>query len=109
MVRTVERNANVGTDNGWGNPEPPDWVTQIEDLPCRAWTGSHITRAHQGTIVVVTEVNMLVPLGTDVTVDDRVVAVTSRGETIFAGPLAVHAVLVRRDHLELILAKAARA
>lgn len=103
---TVERNVNAGSDDGWTNPLPPAWEEHIAELACRAWTAGRDTTTSQGTLAVVLEVHMLAPLGTDVTDADRVASISYRGETIQDGPLAVRAVLGRRDHLELILAKA---
>lgn len=104
---TIERDANAGTDDGWGNPLPPDWQEHVTDLRCRGWTARTETTTHSGTVTVLIEVRLIVPLGTDVTLHDRVAGISERGRMIFAGPLAVHAVLERRDHLELVLSKAA--
>jgi hypothetical protein len=104
---TIERDQNAGSDDGWGNPLPPDWQEHIFDLRCRAWTAGHETITDKGTLTVLIEVQLIVPLGTDVTDHDRIAAVSERGETIHEGPLAVHAVLRRRDHLELICVRSA--
>ena len=63
---TLERNANIGSDDGYGNPLPPQWVTNVEDVPCRAWTSGHETVSNLGVVSVVIEVHVVVPLGTDV-------------------------------------------
>ncbi len=104
---TVERNVNIGSDDGWGNPLPPDWEIHLADIPCRGWTADHKTVTNQGTIAVIIEVSVMVMLGTDVAVNDRIASITYRGSTIFEGPLAVHAVIARRDYLEMLLSKAA--
>jgi hypothetical protein len=50
---------------------------------------------------------MIVPLGSDVTEQDRISAagVTYRGTTIITGPIGIRAVNPRKDHLELILTR----
>lgn len=104
---TVERDANAGgTDDGWGNPQAPDWQSHLADLPCRLWATHGREQVADGTTITpVADLRLIVPLGTDVTDGDRVAAVTSRGDTVQAGPLGVRALLPRRDHLELLLTK----
>lgn len=104
---TVERDINADTDDGWGNPLPPDFEANLIDLPCRGWVAGHETVTDKGVLSVVIEVRLLVPVRTDVIVGDHVASITLRGQVYQDGPLAVRAVLPRRDHLELILAKAA--
>lgn len=103
---TVERDVNIGSDDGWGNPLPPDFEPNVTDLECRAWTAGHETVTNKGTLAVVLEVHLIVSLGSDIAEGDRVVSITLRGGTVQDGPLAVRAVLPQRDHLECILAKA---
>jgi hypothetical protein len=102
----VERDASAAFPDEWNTPSSPDWQPHLTELPCRSWTAGHETVSDKGTLTVVIEVHLLVPLGTDVTESDRVTAVTYRGATVQEGPLAVRAVLPRRDHLEVILSRA---
>jgi len=102
----VERDDNAASADEWGTPPPPDWQTHLPDLECRAWVAGRETVTDRGDLAVVLEVHLIVPVGTDVTESDRVASVTYRGDTLYEGPLAVHAVLRRRDHLELVCAKA---
>jgi hypothetical protein len=104
----IERNTNLGSDDGWGNPLPPSWESHLEDQPCFSWPASQRAVSHEGTLTaVLIEVKLLLPLGTDVTEGDRIDAISDRGEPLYGGPLSIHAVLPRRDHIELILSKAA--
>jgi hypothetical protein len=105
---TIERNANADATDDWQTPPPPAWAPHLQEQPCRAWISGHRPVSHEGTLTaVLIELSMLVPLGTDVTDGDRVNGITLRGEPVHEGPLTIHAVLERRDHLELILSKAA--
>lgn len=105
---TIERDANAGNDDSWGEGNAtPDWQPHITDLPCRAWaTGGTETVTRTDTIAAIGDVTVIVPLGTDVTEQDRVASVTFRGDTIQQGPLGIRAINSRRDYLELILVKA---
>jgi len=104
---TTERNQNLNSDDGWGNPLPPDWETNLIDLECRAWIASHQVVTSKGSLVVVLEVHLIVPLGTDILNEDRITTISWRGDTFIDGILDVQAVLRQKDHLEVILAKAA--
>jgi hypothetical protein len=100
------RDANADTDDGSGNPQPPDWQPNLEDLPCRAWASAgRETVTDTTTVVVVEDLRLIVSLGTDVTEADRVASVTFRGQPTQAGPLGIRAVLTHQDHIELVLVK----
>lgn len=103
---STERNANLNTLDEWNQPLPPDWIPNLTDVQCRAWIASHDTVTNKATLAVVIEVRLIVPLGTDIADDDRVTTISWRGDTYIDGPLIVHALLRRRDYLEVILAKA---
>lgn len=105
---TIERNVNEDTEDALGQPSPPGWAAHLTDVPCRTWASSGRETVNADTaasVVVVEEVHLIVPLGTDVTERDRIASVTYRGETTQAGPLGVRAVLTRPDHIELVLVK----
>ena len=107
-LATIERDANAGTSDAWGTPNPPDWQAHLSDQPCRTWaTAGREVVTDTTTIVVVEDVRLIVPLGTDVTEADRVASVTYRGGTIQDGPLGIRAVLVNADHIELLLVRVA--
>lgn len=98
----IERDQNAGTlDNG--AVQPPDWQTNLDDVPCRAWMSEAQEQIADGvTIVPSATVRVLVTADTDVTEADRIASITYRGETALDGPLQVRAVLRRRTHIELV-------
>jgi hypothetical protein len=102
---TIERDR--ATTDDWGQPGTPDWEGNVADLPCYAWvTGGREPVGQERTVVVV-DLRVLLPLGTDVTESDRIGDITERGDVIFPGPHGIEAVLRQRDHLELILVRIA--
>lgn len=104
----IERNSGTGDTDSWGQPVTSGWENHLDGQPCRAWvTLGHETVADTTTVVVVEDIRMLLPLGVDVTEQDRVASVADRGATILAGPLQIRAVLAHQDHLELVLVKVA--
>lgn len=87
----------------WGQPGSPDWQQHLGNVPCRAVQEAGREPVDSNRTVVVLDMRILLPLGTDVTERDRVASVTERGSQLFEGPLAIEAVLTRRTHLELVL------
>lgn len=103
---TTQR-SGAGTDD-WGNPAAPVWVDHLTDLPCRVWASAGREAVTDNTTVVVVEdLRLLCPLDSDVTETDQVSIVTSRGDTILAGPVQIRSVLRHTDHLELLLTRIA--
>ena len=103
---TIERATT--TDDDYGNPGPPTWAAHLSDQPCRTWaTAGREVVTNTTTLVVVKDVRLMLPLGVDVTEQDRVASVTYRGDTIQAGPLGIRAVLTHQDHIELVLERIA--
>lgn len=103
---TIERGSS--SPDEWGNPGPPTWSAHLSDQPCRTWaTAGREVVTDTTTVVVVEDVRLILPLGTDVTEQDRVASVTYRGDTVQAGPLGIRAVLVNQDHIELLLVRVA--
>lgn len=104
---TVERDANAGTSDGWGQAQPADWQAHLSDLPCRVWTRAGREQIDAATSIVAEDMRLVVELGTDVTEQDRLGDVTYRGDTIVAGPISIRAVVARKDHVELFLERIA--
>lgn len=102
---TIQRNAHGASEDSWGNPEEPGWEDHLTDLPCRVWTASGQEVIDPTTVVVMENMHLLLPIGTDVTENDRISAVTYRGATIAAGPISIRAVMQHQDHLELMLVR----
>lgn len=102
---TIQRASS--TDDGWNSDGTPEWADHLTELPCRAWaTAGRELVANTSTAIVVEDWRMIVQLGTDVTENDRITAVTDRGDQVLAGA-SIRAVLHNKDHLELILVRAA--
>jgi hypothetical protein len=97
----LERDANADTDDGSGNPLPPDWQPHLTQV-CRFWANAAREAVDDSsTVVVVEDVRVIVPTGTDVTEDDRIAQIANRGGTVLDGPLGIRGILQRRDFLEL--------
>jgi hypothetical protein len=104
---TVQRNANAGTTNGRGNPNPPDWQPHITSVMCRFYAAPVRETEHveEAGVIAVANMKLLVPLGTDVTERDRISAITCRGASLAAGPFEIRAIIPRRSFLELTLVR----
>lgn len=103
---TIERNGNAAVPDSWGQPGAPGWETHLADQPCFAWARAGRERvADSTTVAAIEDLRLLLPFGTDVTEQDRIVSVEDRGATLHAGPLQIRAVLAHEDHLELVLTK----
>jgi hypothetical protein len=102
---TIQRDEAEADD--WGNPGPADWQTHLEDVRCRFWVPTGQDIAAGTTVTAVDDARLIVPLGTDVTTNDRVSAVTARSAVLVPGPLTIRAVLPRADHIELVLKRVA--
>lgn len=98
---TVQRNQTG--DAAWGVAAAPDWQDHLVGLACRYWATAGRERVTAETETVVEDMRLIVQLGTDVTVGDRLGDITSRDVTLVSGPVGIRAVLATDDHLELVL------
>lgn len=101
MRATIERNTVPLTD-GYGQPGPPDWVVQEEDVACYVWagsTGGKHTDAADNRTVVVDGPGAIFPKGTDIKDDDRLSTVTDRRGVELFSELYVDGTMYRTDHL----------
>jgi hypothetical protein len=105
----IERDVSTGSQDPFGNHPPSDWQPLHDDLRCRyyvqARTGAREIADADKTAVVV-GAKMIIPSGTDVTEADRVIEVRDSdevGTVLTSRPHNIQAVILRRDHLELIL------
>lgn len=89
----------------WNVPGPATWGDHLTDVPCVMNMNAGRERTDDDTAVVIEDIRLLVPLGTDVTERDRIGDISFRGDTILDGPTGIRAVLHRRDHLELVLVR----
>ena len=101
---TILRNTVTERD-GLGHLAPPDMQEHLTDVLCRGWT-THGERHIQSSADVLTEQRwLIVPLGTDVTEQDQIADVTSRGTVVLDGPHRIDAILTYRDRLQLALTR----
>ena len=103
----IQRDQNAGVLNPAGAPESPDWQDHLTGQPCRFWTNTGREVLDPTTDVVAEDMRMVLPLGTDVTEQDRLAGICYRDDFIAQGPIGIRAVVQRRDHLELFLTRIA--
>lgn len=105
-LTTVQRDANAGTLNAAGGQASPDWQDHLTNLPCRAWTSAGREQLDATTSVVVEDMRCIVAVGTDVTEQDRLNGVVDEyGNEVISGLVGIRAVIIRNDHLELMLVR----
>ena len=105
---TVYRNVTSG--DGYGAPAPEDFQYR-STVRCRLWwqhssgvRSANRTYVSPGRTVPVAEGGMIVPVGTDITEQDRVVEITdNQGNVLYASNFTVVAVINNEDHIELSL------
>ena len=107
MRATVQRNTPAGED-GFGGPGAATWGSHLASLPCWAYTKGEREIIDGDKTVVLADHKMMVPLGTDVTEDDRVTAIKDRlAVNIIANTMRIHSVIRRTDHIEVGLEEVA--
>lgn len=104
----VLRDATQPLDDS-GNPLPqPDVApaAYLEDVPVWLYSSSERESVTEDTTAVVTDLKAMVPLGTDITEQDRLNGIRDRrGTTVEPGVLLVEEVLYKRSHLQLVLSR----
>lgn len=106
MQAVVERDVSEG--DGYGAPTKPNWEYLLT-VPCRLWwqrsTGVRSANREYVTparMVPISEGGMILPSGTDVTEQDRVVAIQDRqGNPLIDGIFSITSVLNEEDHMEI--------
>lgn len=100
-------NAGAGDVDDYGNPAPASdtvWETKIDGLACWFWSTNEREAVGPDATKVVEDLRMIVPRGSDIAEQDRVLAITDRmGAIVRQGPLGIDSVVSHRDHLELVL------
>lgn len=104
----IQRDTGLAQQDEWGGPTSPDWHTILPGTSCYFWylpaSGSRsiIDGARQ---VQLTVPMLVLPLGTPITDDDRLLSIKDRrGRLIQDGPLFITEIGAREDCLELKLA-----
>jgi len=104
MRATIERNT-VPLEDNYGQPGPPDWVVQEEDVACYVWAGGtgigggRMTDKADNRTVVIDGPSAIFPKGTDIKDDDRLSTVTDRRGVELFSELYVDGTMHRKDHL----------
>lgn len=101
MRTTIER--DQATADPYGSPGPPDWQTLESDVPCYVWAEAARKMISDTQTVTLDHPGAIVPLGTDITEEDRLASITDRRGTQLFPLFYVDAVMRRKDHLELRL------
>lgn len=94
---------NAGATNTWGTKDA-SYTAYLSNVACRAWYVTDTLLVEPAEVTPVATYHIALPLGTDVTVNDRVGPVTFRGALVLAGPSYRIENLVRwPDRIELIV------
>ena len=103
MRASIQRDG--ASDNSLGSPGPSSWANLGDPVACYAWHGG--SRRAFGTPIEIGTVrgSMIVPLGTDITKNDRVSTIVDRRGTEIFGAMDIDGVETRRAHLEVRLRK----
>jgi len=91
---------NIATRDAGGHLNVPVWGT-LATIPCYAWVRRGDTYHGAELSVDATRYWAMIPLGTDITSDDRIEKIKNRAGGNLFGVLYIDAVLRRHDHLEL--------
>lgn len=92
---TIQRDSNAQSDDAqdeWGNQLPASFTTTstTNGVHCRYWYDASMTIMDGEKRILSTARFMLLPISTDVTVNDRVGDVTDRrGRVLAAGPMRI--------------------
>lgn len=105
MRMNAQRNQSNATDAD--NQPVESWDT-LATIPCYAWMRTVRRVSDENKLASVVLLMVLIPSGTDITRNDRVVDITDRlGAVKFTGPYRLDNDPSRRaDHLELTLRRA---
>lgn len=104
--RTRVERLTPGAIDDSGNPSPGTWAEHIAALPCWLYGSAERESVTEEKTAVVTDLKALVPLGTDITEQDRLNQVVDRrGNVIEPGLLEIDTVLYQRSHLALTLVR----
>lgn len=87
----------------WGNSDSPDWQVVQAAVPCRVWMNAGKEAVSDERTVVISDLRLLLAVGTDVSERDRIGTVEIHGEAAYVGPFVIELVIRQPDHLELIL------
>lgn len=107
MRAEVERNNATGTDQ-WNRPVAPSF-SALATYPCFVWSKTSREITDGDKVAAISDLRIMLPLGTDIQVGDEIARVTDRKcNEIIAGRLRVDAPIERRHrHIEAALQRVA--
>jgi len=94
---------NRAEKNPDGNPYVSDWRTIDSNLSCWVWDEPNHTRFGTPVIIEACRPMMIVPVATDITIDDRIESVTDRLGNPLYGTMRIDGVARQKTHLEVRL------
>ncbi len=101
MRAIIARNSTITTD-AYGHPEAPSFATLGDPIPCRVWSVNRREVNDTRKFVLEEQLRCGMPLGTDVTEDDRITEIKDRlGVVIWAGPIRIDDIQHKHTHLEM--------
>lgn len=107
-VCRIERKQGSEVDP-YGNEMPPSWGVYHDNLKCWYWIEpTQDAVAEQPTRmgwpdIALDKVNLVLPAGTDVTEEDRILEVTDLDGNVITGPMNIKEVRKRPYHTHLVL------
>ena len=108
MIMRAIRQVNATTSSdAYGQPATESWSTTGDPIPCAAWTTRKTFVQNGNEQVLVEMIDVMVPRGTVMADEDRILNITDRlGTEIFAGPLQIQTMQVHKTFIELLLQRA---
>ena len=100
MTMRAYAERNSATRDGYGQLDPKGWAT-LATIPCYAWVRSGDTTHKERMSLDETRFSAIIPKGTDLTSDDRILSIKDRAGTELFPTMYIDAVLQRGAHLEL--------
>jgi len=95
MTMRAQIQRNQSTKDEYGHIGPPVWVTVADELPCYVWEAGNRIDYGTGVVEIGTPM-MLVPLDTELTIDDRILSVIDRRGNELFGMMIIDSSPVRK-------------
>ncbi len=102
MRANIQRNQDTA-DDAYGHPEKPNFQ-EHNQIPCRVFSKMRREVIDEEKIVMIEDLRGRFHSDVDLTEDDRILSVVDRqNKVLFAGPLAILALVRRRTYTEAVL------
>jgi hypothetical protein len=100
----IRRDAGRAVTDPWGDAGQPDYVAYLTGVSCYFWYGGSQTVMDGARQLEIIQLNLILPLGTAVTADDRIEQVLDRrGRVVKSGPMRIDSLGSRSEHMVLSL------